>query len=505
MSAPASKAQSNLSNTLWAILGNGMDFLLRFLSAPFLTRTLSYEDYAAYGQVLLVTDVAASVLGLGVSAMLYNYYADKKHDPSQVFSASMWLMGTIAVVGIGLILLFAGPISGWVNSPGIENYIRVYSLTLLFTLPLNCVQATLYFHKVVRATVRNQLLFTVLRIGVLFVGIYWLQSLFYMFLLFVVLAIVQFALQYSYLPTGLGKAIFKPSKKLVFELLETSWALGVMVAMRYTSQQVGAIVVTVMLSTYDYAQYRAGAFWVPLLSTVYRSVSNILSPGVLKAYYDHDYGAVIQLRAKIVQNIAGLVFPSLLFVLVFAPPLIEAYLGNRYADSAWVFILFNIAVLYKLNNTEEIIMAAHQNNFLAVLNAAQFILSILLTMLGIALFGLYGGASAMFIAYTLYWVAVQAKTARILKCPFAAVFPFWGICRVLLACLACLAPFAVAFYSLSLPNWAPLVGLPFYLAGVYFLLLRQRLIEREYPARILGRFKIPKRVLNWYLGPTRSA
>ena len=90
--------QSNRSfKVIVVAIGNGINILINFLTLPYLVRSLSFDDYGTYGQVLMIVTILQGFFTFNLNQIANIYFANEENDPKIVFS-------TIAKFSLGMSL-----------------------------------------------------------------------------------------------------------------------------------------------------------------------------------------------------------------------------------------------------------------------------------------------------------------------------------------------------------------------------------------------------------------
>ena len=78
----------NKNSALILIVANGINLLINFITLPFLSRALSYEDFGTYNQLVLVGSLIQMLFCLGIPSILNVIATQHKEDEKYIFSSA---------------------------------------------------------------------------------------------------------------------------------------------------------------------------------------------------------------------------------------------------------------------------------------------------------------------------------------------------------------------------------------------------------------------------------
>jgi hypothetical protein len=76
---------SKSAKVLVLTIGNGINILINFLTLPYLVRSLSFEDYGSYGQVIMIISLLQGIFTFNLNQIATVHFSHGKYSPIEVF------------------------------------------------------------------------------------------------------------------------------------------------------------------------------------------------------------------------------------------------------------------------------------------------------------------------------------------------------------------------------------------------------------------------------------
>ncbi|MFN6091175.1 MAG: oligosaccharide flippase family protein, partial [Bacteroidota bacterium] len=390
--------QSNRSfKVIVVAIGNGINILINFLTLPYLVRSLSFDDYGTYGQVLMIVTILQGFFTFNLNQIANIYFANDEHNPKVVFS-------TIAKFSLGMslvscIVMFASiPVVGSAFDNDLLFKLLSFSVLNLFAQVIAPILiSVLIFFNRVQNTVAILVSTNILKVASMFYSIHFMHSLEALMIGLSIVSLIQLiafltqvpkeVLSFSYFDKSLAKNMFVMASPLaISSLIEKSLIY------------LDGVMVSAMLTTTAYAFYRAGAVEVPFVAGLYGSVTAIVMPEIAKLFSDNNLKEIIRLKRIAISGTIFFVYPVLIFLFFFAEPLVSAYLSKSYSASIVIFMIFNLSLLIRVNDYQDIIIISKNSKFIFRSVLFVSVLNLILNYALITYFGINGAASAFIIS-----------------------------------------------------------------------------------------------------------
>ena len=400
----ASRAKYLFNNTLIFAIGNFGTKLISFFLVPIYTYTLSVADYGTADLVTTVSFVMAPMLTLNVSDAVLRFPLDKKGNDNQILT-----VGIIALIFAHLAGLFMIPLAKqFANTADFAILMYLYCVT---SATSSMMQAFLRGLEKLRQFAFSNILCTACTAGlnILFLVTFkWGVS---GYLLAYVLAFVVTTL-YSVFASGLfGRLRYLSfDKKLFMEMFKYAIVLMPSTFMWWIINSSSRVIVTAMLGAAANG-ILAVAYKIPsIISVIANTFTQAWSYSAIR---EDDSDDRDQFTSNVFDKLmlsAGLLTLALMMVI---RPVTMLYVSPEYA-SAWQFsswlLLGNF--LLTIGNFLGAPYTVHKDSvgYLAT-TAIGAVLNVLLMIVLVPLFGLYGSVVATFMGY-LSVVAIRLFHTR---------------------------------------------------------------------------------------------
>jgi O-antigen/teichoic acid export membrane protein len=394
----------------------------------------------------------------------------------------------LASVGSLLMILCSGLIAHLFENPNLFKVLMICSLQLIGQILFSVFfSVAVFFHEVRKATIVT-VTTNLLRLGTLFFVIHYFPSLQLIFWALNAVALIQALAMYSAVPASV-KSGFSFDRHIFKRVTEISGPLMLSGVVDRSVVYVDGIIISAMLTTKDFAIYRAGAFEVPFISSLYGSVAFIVIPEVAKLINKGKFDEIANLKRKAITSTAFIVYPILVFLLFFCKPLLTFYISDKYLGSAAVFAIFSLALLVRVNDYQDILISSGNGKTIFRTTSIMFFVNLTLNLVLIRFMGPVGGALSYIIWLFLYAFVLSLKSASTIH---KSVFDFFDLKKLgLILLVSILFSLGVlAVYSV----WNNVFLLMFlgiiYAISVYFTLYKMEVIDKLMVNNFLTKFRI---------------
>lgn len=466
MSQPSAPAKSK--QALLLLLSNGFNFLITFLLAPFLARSLSYDDNGTWGQLNLVNTYLVMVFGLGIGSIITLLLAENHGTEKRVTSVVFWLLLASAclavtaasVMGMYSIQLF--------NNGVLKKLLLLYlPSTFLLVLSSTFSYYFVYFNRVKTLTVLL-IGYNALKIAVMLLAVQINHSLESMVLYLNLLNLVYFAVQIRSLPS-LVTSFSRQDKEQALIIIRKSSSYLLLGVLGYGMLYVDGWIVSKMLGVKDFALYRNGAIEIPFISSIYVSISAVMMPHLARLSTSNQVDELFKLKQRLSLTIACLIFPIVIFMVVNARTVIDLYLGSMYTLSGIVFAIYNISVLVRIADFQDLLVLRNKSRVILLSNLIAFTFNIIFNIVAVHYWHIAGAAFAYALTIFLLAALLTFYTLKVYQKKLFDYFSVKPLLSLLVLCTS-LAWFSRLFITPQLP--VLVVGLIVYLFLTYFVILR---------------------------------
>jgi O-antigen/teichoic acid export membrane protein len=456
---------------------NGITFLISFLMLPYLSRSLTYEDYGSYTQLFIIGTILTLLLGLGITLILNVLFVENTGAERKVFSTMFNLHVCVGLIGIVLTVLIANHVARLLSNNKLSLLLIYFAPYVAFQLVGSYLNTALvYFNKVKSVSV-IAISSNVLQTLLLLIAIQVYHSLVLAVIAIIVAGFIFIPIRFLCIPGEYRTARFF-DKKIINHALKLSWALYVSSFLTNGIIYMSSFMVSAMLTTKNYAIYRNGSIEIPFISSIYASITTTLLPDLTRMFAENKTEEVFMLKRKISSVSAGVVFPITIYAIIMSPYFIPLYLSNKYQGSALVFAIYNIITLFRINDYFDLLIIAKRNKSILYANAIAFIIAILLTFILTKMFGGRGSAAAVVISVMVMVAIMLPQTLRATNMQLRNYFDLPLLIKIAVICsvfsIGC-SLFCHHFPSAILL----LVVTGFYFVVVYLCLFRLKLVNPD--------------------------
>jgi O-antigen/teichoic acid export membrane protein len=459
------------------LLGQGLNALVSLLMMPYLARSFSKIEYANYGQTLLVTLTVVSLLAAIFNKSLYVFLSNQPRDQDEVISGNLiWSFTISAAIAICLFIA-AEPIALAFENLVIKDLIRLYCWAIPALVIYSILNNLLIFQGNVKASSGISVLSNFFKLILLFIAIHYYRSIPLVFIVLGGMACLQVIA--VYLATKRSwKFKWKGTWDLGKEQAKLGIPLGLSAIMGTLILQSDGLMISFMMNQESYSIYRNGAWEVPLISTVYASISTILLPEINTLWAKKDKSEIIRLKSIAISNTAALTIPILVLIILNSRSIIEILFSTEYTASWPIFAIFNMALLIRITDYSDVIVSSGNTPLIGRYYLISLIINLTLNVVLISLYGTIGAAVATILSIATLAGLQALKTVKLLETSF---FELFRVSSLALIALFSLLVFAVTWSINQLIGWSGLPALLFqgslYFCTVYLILIRRSLIH----------------------------
>lgn len=458
-------------NILLLILGNAFNGLITLLLVPYMARALDYEDYATYGQILLIIEILKVLTNVAANQYLYVLFSEKKYQQKDMVFNAILINIVLALIGIALIYLTKDILSIKFNNPEIAKNIKIYALSLPFLLIQSTLNLVFYYFNAFKRSIVYQVIINAFRLSAILLAVQVFKSLTLIFVFLLLVNVLSVIIYHIKLPVKYFNG--KIQKDLLVNFFKYGYPLGITAIIGILLKRTDAVMVSVMLTPKDYAIYRMGAIEIPFLMTVFSSVMTVMLPNVTKLYHENKLYEIVELKRKAITTSVLAMYPVLIFILVFSKPLLTIYLGEKYSASIPIFVIYNLILFFRVNDYEDILISANKSRIILKTYFAFFILNIILNYLFLKWIGLYGVALSTNLSIILIILFLIYET----KSVFPSIFSIFNLKKISLTILISVI-FTYSFYFLYINNNLNLVfTFLIYVIITYFILYKIKVFK----------------------------
>lgn len=455
-----------------------LNLVIAFLISPYLARALPKEVYSAYNQVIIYVSLANVLFSLGIQAVVFYFFSKPDGDKDKTISSLQFLIFFISVISSVSIFLLSILASKYIGNDLIAENLGVCSAASGLTFVYNYfVSLLLYNNKTKRVAV-----FTVIcsafSVSLIFISLnIWNSISWALFSSQVVSPLLGIVLFFSTSARFLRWSI-RPYLLSIKEILRVSVPLYVTSLLGSSYTYISAFFVIYLIGDVEFANYRNGAIEIPFISTLAFSISSVLLPDLNKYFHSGDVGSALKLKKTIINQCIFLLYPVIIFFIIFHNEFIIAYFSDKYAESAIIFAIYSFTCFIRINDYQDVLITSGNSAYILRANLYYFFINLVSVFALGYLFGIIGVAvAASFSVFMLAYILLK-KDASIFKIRFIEFFEWQKIIRVVILSffISIALKYAINHYNASGHIFNFIIGAVIYFPLVYLYILRNKFL-----------------------------
>ena len=449
--------------------------IINFFVSPYLSRALPKPDYSAFNQVIVIIGLTGVVFSLGFQAVVFLFFSKKLENRENIISTIQFFILLLAGLSAAGVLFFSYFASSLFENPAIPTYLRTCSLAVFFSFINNYFISVLVFNNRTKQVALISVLTAIFSVTFIYISLNVWHSIQLALLFSQVLAPFLSVLLFFLSVRKILLFRVKPDRVSTRTILKVSFPLYLTSLLGSSYVYVSSFFVIFLLGDIEYANYRNGAVEIPFISTIAFSVSAVLLPDLNKYFHEGNKAAALDLKKKIINQCIFLLYPVIVFFIVYNYEFIVSYFSVKYAESAIVFAIYSCTCFVRINDYQDVLITAGKSSYILKANIIFFLIN-LASVIGLGiLFGILGVAMAASLSVFALAFILLRKDAAIFK---IRIHEFFNVMPILyLVVTAFVFSLALKYgllYLFGFGNLAIfLIGATIYFPVIYLYILRK--------------------------------
>lgn len=464
----------------------GLNVLVGLLFLPYLARAMAIDDYGTYGQTLMIVALFRGIFALGLAKVIFSYLANTRYTQGESLLGNIVACLSCGIISMMAVILISPLIAMQFDNEALNLLILIYAFSLPFSMVASSLNSALIFFDKVKSAASIVVVCNLIKVTLVVLAVQIYNSLPLIICALILVEVFRMILNYIFIPSEIKNSL-KWTRKNSLEQIKVGWPLGIASILGVAFYSTDGYMISALLDVEQYAIYRNGAFQIPFISSIYGAVTAILLPDVSRYFFEKKYDEIVRLKRKVITNTAMLIFPMVIFCIIFAKPLIVIYLSEKYMASYPIFMIYNIVLLTRFTSYDDLFIATNNNNRMPKIYLMALILNIVLNYFLIQSMGPVGAAIAsVFSFYFLVILLFRTGVTFINK----KVIEFFDVKKLVGALLLSIVS-GILFYGassfISLNAITVLVVMMFYALITYHIIIKFGFIESSIIRGILIR------------------
>jgi len=489
---------SNKVKTAYLVLGQTIITLITFVLAPYLSRKLSLHEYGTFVQVVMIYDFMSVLIALGLTQILYVFFEKYLQDIGSLLVTFIFIQITAACIGSVILYGFSFYAGGLFGEPLLNEYIRLYLPNIFFGNLINLFGLALVYFNRHRPYVATIIISNLLKLIIVLLldrgGMLSIKNILLAYMTMNFLCLISL---FFFIPLHLPRFSFSFAKAK--DIVKRSLPLWVTAILGSSYTYIAGMLISTYLSSSQFAIYRNGSFEIPLLGSLYISVSMVFLPQINRMALQNELDKVVAIKRRIIGNTISLTYPIIFFFLFFHYEFITLYLSDKYAASATIFLIINILLLLRFQDYNDVLIAFNKGFYVMMANIVFFISNATLNIILIHFYGYIGSAIATAGSALILSILLIRKTLKVLHASVIDFFDVKLFVKVILSVILILLlmKFIFSIWLIS-KLMLFLVILPLYILIVYTFFLKFKIVSIEYFENYIKAIPIIGRALSTF-------
>jgi O-antigen/teichoic acid export membrane protein len=451
----------SLRPTLRVLSGRTLGFMAAFAIPVALSRVFSPAEFGTYREIFLIYAPLFGLGQLGMSESLYFFLPRNAALAGRCVAnalATVAAMGLVAVVGLSLV---AGRIAYWFDNPALPGYVPKLGVFLWLMLVSSALEIIMVSRKRFRLAGSAYAGGDLLRSTLFVIPVLALRSLDALLAGAMVFAAARCVLLFVYIRREFGDQ---------FRLDAAQWKEQLRYALPFAASGV------VEMAQGSYHQYAVASWVTPAAFAIYANgclqipVVDLFATSAASIMMVAMGETVAQKRSPLrmwhvtISRLAVVLLPMVAILDLLARELMLLLYGARYAASAPVFAVSNLAIILVTLPVDAVLRVYQQTRFLIVMNLVRLAVVAIFIKAFVSGFSFPGAVLVTVLATACAKGLALARISRLMQAPLRQLLPWRSLAGTALAAAAALIPAALVKARLAAMHPMPRLLI---VAGVY--------------------------------------
>ncbi|HMN31989.1 MAG: oligosaccharide flippase family protein [Chitinophagaceae bacterium] len=478
------------TNVIILTIAQGVNIVLGFLFTPYLVRTLDKNIYGTFSQVNLVADVVSLVFSIAIIqiAMMLFSNTNKRFEDSIKTVILFVLYGGILGAIFCIIFSFFAP--SIFKNELLGMWLKLFSFSIIgskLNLVLN--QALIRINKT-KFLMTLSVCSNFTKLSLALVALKVFQSVEMLLIVYALEPIISSIIQIALL-----KKLNLLTGRFDRMILKEIWQIGIplyiveLLGNSYT--YIAGFIISGYFGENEYAIYKNGSMELPLIGTIYATISTIMMADMTMHIQSKNYLAVAESKRKIITTTAVVIFPLALFFIFFNKEFITIYFSEKYIESSKIFIVFCLALLIRIQNYSDILIILRKSKYVLYSFLVFMIMNIILNIFLSKTLGILGCAIATISSVYILSFMQLHLTIKSLKVTYNQYIDFKSLFKILVITLVAICIIRMGLDLITLP------AIPMFLLGgiltlplLYFYFIKSKFIDIQLYENLFNKIPI---------------
>lgn len=442
-------------------------------------RYLSQHDFGTFRQIYLLLATLMVLADLGFCESLY-YFLPRFPEKHAAYLRRAFLVVGSLQVGVGAALYgMRGALGRYFNNEDLPAHVGMLAVALGLTVVTRLWEYQLIAQKRILPASLVSGGYEIFKVALMLTALAVSPTVGGLLLALVISSAVKFLAYLWFLLREYRWFVGVAADEDAWMQLRYALALGVPAIFNVAATQAHQYIVSFHTLPEEFAIYSVACFQVPIVGVLSTSIIEVMLVRITEARAQNRLDEVKNTWLVACTRSLLIFVPIAVGLAALSRPLIEAFFTRNYLAAAPLFALLMAALPLSALFTDNILRAFGEMRSYSAFYVSRLILVLVLGILGVKLFGLWGAATSGVLALAIVKGSQLRKVAELLETSVWRVLPWSRIARISAAAVIAAVP--VYFFGRAVtPAWVGLTaGVPLY-AAIYLLLAYSfGLIARE--------------------------
>lgn len=399
-----------------------INLIINFFVSPYLSRALPKSEYSAFNQVIIIIGLSGVIFSFGLQAIVFLVLSKRENHQEKIVSTLQGMLLLLASFSAICLFLFSFFANSLFENSAIPTALRVCSLATFVTFINNYLLSLLVFNNETKFVAFFSVITSVFSVSFIYIALNFWHSIKTALFFSQVLAPMVSIILASFIVRKYLLLRIRIHWQSVKKLFAVSLPLYFTSLLGSSYVYVTSFFVIFLIGDIDYANYRNGAVEIPFISTVAFSVSSVLLPDLNRYFHEGNKNAALELKKKIINQCIFLLYPVIIFFIVYNFEFIVSYFSLKYTESALIFAIYSFTCFVRINDYQDVLITAGKSPYILKANVFYFIINlVLVSVLGL-LFGIKGVAVAASLSVFSLAYMLLKKDAEVFHIRISAFF-----------------------------------------------------------------------------------
>lgn len=379
-------------NIFLLVFSQAINFIILFLFTPYLVRALPKAVYGSYSQTLFITEFINVLTSMAIVQVAMMIFSNKNYSLLDSLKTTIYFTFGAGLVGAVLCYLFSFWAPSLFDNSDLRLMLQIYGISIIGNRLNQVLNQALIRIEKAKSIMYISIIANFIKLILAVIAIRVYDSIWFMLLIYALEPIIS-----SFIQLIILKRSNYLEGKYNFEIIRSIFHIG---APLYIVEILGAsytyisgMYISYFLNQESYAVYKNGSIELPVIGTLYGTISIIFMTDMMRHIQEKDYIKVATKKREIISATAVLLYPVAIFFIFYSKDFILLYYSQKYFESYKIFIVFTIILFIRIQNYTDVLVMLQKSKyvmysflvFLLVNLSSNFILMRYFDILGSAI------------------------------------------------------------------------------------------------------------------------